>query len=416
MSEARDFLSEHNDLSRRFFLRSGAVLAAGSTLAVSARTELPPELAPILEKLESYFTTQDKFGDVSRGRPIPHALPLDKKKEVGLTRETWKLDIVSDPEHPATLGKQFSRKDNTAIDFDTLLKLGEKHAVRFPKVMTCLNIGCPLGMGIWEGVPLRVLVWETQPKENLRRVHYYGYHNDDPKQQFRSSLPVGRVLEDYDDLPPVIACYKLNGAWLTPERGAPVRIVVPEHYGYKCVKWLTHVVLSNRFSANDTYGEQNNDVDSPMKTFAATLHVPNGARANTLLPITGYAQSGISGLAKVQVWVSPAGKGWKDDDPYFTTAPWTDATILDVPKSWGGDLPDGAIPKDTQGFDAAGKPKAWPMRLAKAHWAVVLPGLPAGEYTLRCRTIDTKGHAQPMPRPFKKGGRCDIEAIKFAVV
>ena len=27
--------------------------------------------------------------------------------------------------------------------------------MRFPKVMTCLNIGCPLGMGLWEGVPLR---------------------------------------------------------------------------------------------------------------------------------------------------------------------------------------------------------------------------------------------------------------------
>ena len=80
--------------------------------------------------------------------------------------------------------------------------------------MTCLNIGCPLGMGIWEGVPLREVVWLTQPRENLRRVFYYGYHNDDPKQMFRSSLPIGRVLEDPYDLPPVILCYKLNGEWL----------------------------------------------------------------------------------------------------------------------------------------------------------------------------------------------------------
>ncbi len=416
MSEAKDFLREHNEMSRRFFLRAGAVLAAGSAVAASARTaELPAELAPVLEKLESYFTTQDKFGDVSRGRPVPHSLPLAKKKEVGLTRETWKLEIVSDPENPATLGKQFTRSNGTAIDFDALLKLGEKHAVRFAKVMTCLNIGCPLGMGVWEGVPLRTLVWLTQPKENLRRVHYYGYHNDDPKQMFRSSLPVGRILEDTDDLPPVIVCYKLNGEWLTPERGAPVRIVVPEHYGYKSVKWLTHVVLSNLYHANDTYGTQNNDVDSPMKTFAATLHVPDSVKPNAAIPITGYAQSGISGLAKVQVWVTPAGKGWDKDDPYFTTAPWTDATILQPPKKWGGDLPGDAIPKDTSGFDATGKPKVWPMRLAKAHWAALLPGLPAGEYTLRCRTIDAKGAAQPMPRPFKKGGRCDIESVKFKV-
>jgi len=416
MSEAERFLEEHNELSRRFFLRCGAGLAAGSMVGANvSATEPPAELAPVLAKLENYFTTQQKFGDVSRGRPVPHSLPVEKKKEVGLTRETWKLEILSDPENPATLGKQFTKKDNTALDFATLLKIGEKHAVRFAKVMTCLNIGCPLGMGIWEGVPLRTLLWLTQPKANLRRVFYYGYHNDDPKQMFRSSLPVGRVLEDYDDLPPVIACYKLNGDWLTPERGAPVRIVVPEHYGYKSVKWLTHIVLSNIYHANDTYGTQNNDVDSPMKTFAATLHVPNNAKANTPLPITGYAQSGISGLSKVQVWASPAGKGWDKDDPYFTTAPWSDATVLSAPKKWGGDLPNDAIPKDTMGFDA-GKPKVWPMRLAKAHWAALLPGLPAGGYILRCRTIDAKGQAQPMPRPFKKSGRCDIEEVKFAVV
>lgn len=50
-------------------------------------------------------------------------------------------------------------------------------------------------------------------------------------------------------------------------------MVVPEHYGFKSVKWLTHVVLTNLPHANDTYAEQNNDVDSPLKTFAATLAI-----------------------------------------------------------------------------------------------------------------------------------------------
>ncbi len=98
------------------------------------------------------------------------------------------------------------------MDFKGLLELADKHAVRFPKVMTCLNIGCPLGMGIWEGVPLREVIWLTSPRANLRRVFYYGYHNDDPKQMFRSSLAIDRVLEDPHDLPPVILCYKLNGS------------------------------------------------------------------------------------------------------------------------------------------------------------------------------------------------------------
>jgi DMSO/TMAO reductase YedYZ molybdopterin-dependent catalytic subunit len=400
------------ELTRRLFLGSAAL--ATTTLPTRAADPLPPELAAAVAKIEPYFTPPSKFQDVSRGNPIPHRLPEAKRREVGLTRDTWKLEVISDPENPATLGKQLTKKDGTALDFTQLLKLGEKYAVRFAKVMTCLNIGCPLGMGVWEGVPLRDILWLARPRQNLRRVFYHGYHNDDPKQLFRSSLPVGRVLEDYDDLPPVLVCYKLNGRWLDPDRGGPVRVVVPEHYGFKSVKWLTTVVLSDLASANDTYIGGNNDVDSPLKTFAATLDVPNG-RANRPIPVTGYAQVGVSGLSKVQVWVSPAGKAWPADEPYFTIAPWVDAHILPPPKAWGGDFPEGAFPKDVIGFDADGKPKTWPMKLAKAHWAALLPGLPTGEYTLRCRTIDAKGHAQPMPRPFKKSGRADIEEMKLSV-
>lgn len=408
--------TRNNELSRRVFLHSGVAGAlAGSTLNTFAEEPIPSELKPALAKLDSYLTPPEKFGDVSRGKPIPHTLSEEKRKEVGLTRETWKLEVIPDPESPATLGKTFTKKDGTAIDFPALLKLAEKHSVRFPKIMTCLNMGCPLGMGIWEGVPLRTIIWLAQPRENLRRVFYYGYHNDDPKQLFRSSLPPGRVLEDYDDLPPIILCYKVNGEWLSPERGGPVRILVPEGYGFKSVKWLTHVVLSNTPYANDTYANGNNDVDSPLKSFAATLSVPNNSKANQPIPITGYAQAGISGLSKVQVWVSPTGKGWPADDPYFTTAPWIDAQILPPPAKWGGKFENDAIPRDTMGFDQSGKPKNWPMRLCKAYWAALLPGMTAGEYTLRCRTIDAKGQAQPMPRPFKKSGKCEIEEVKLVV-
>ncbi len=417
MNDRQRFLDEHARLTRRYFLQAGAacVATAGAWSRAAAAAPPPPELAKVIDKLPPLFTDQDHFQDVSRGTPVPHSLPEDKRCEVGLTRETWKLEVISDPDKPATLGKQLTKADGTALDFDGLMKLAEKHAVRFAKVMTCLNIGCPLGMGLWEGVPLREIVWLTRPKENLRRVFYYGYHNDDPKQLFQSSLPVGRVLEDYGDLPPVILCYKLNGQWLEPKRGGPVRIVVPEGYGFKNVKWLTTVVLTNLDHANDTYAGGNNDIDSPLKTFAATLSVPADVKAGEPIPVAGYAQVGIGGLSRVQVWMQPADEKWPADDPYFTKAPWTDAEVLGPPNRWGGGLADDAIPKDTIGFDADGRPRTWPMRLGKVHWAALLPGLPAGEHVLRSRTVDEKGVGQPLPRPFRKSGHCDIEEVKISV-
>jgi DMSO/TMAO reductase YedYZ molybdopterin-dependent catalytic subunit len=422
MTELQQFLAEHDHLTRRYFLRLGSLGAAAVGVAgagllprVAHGETPPPALAEAIAKLEPYFTPPDKFRDVSRGRPVPHKLPEAKKREVGLTRETWRLEVVADPEKPAKIRKPMTKADGTALDFAGLMELAKTRAVRFAKVMTCLNIGCPLGMGIWEGVPLRELVWRTDPREDLRRVFYYGYHNDDPKQMFRSSLPVGRVLEDYGDLPPVILCYKLNGQWLTAERGGPVRIVVPEGYGFKSIKWLSHVVLSNTPAANDTYADGNNDVDSPLKSFAATLSVPQDAKAGQPLAVTGYAQAGISGVKKVQVWVHPSKDQWPVDDPYYAKAPWMDAEILGPPKSWGGELPEDKVPAETLGFDTAGRPRTWPMRLAKVHWAALLPGLPKGEYALHCRTIDEKGQAQPLPRPFRKSGHAAIEEVPLRV-
>ena len=91
MTDAERFLAQHAELSRRFFLRAGVAGAvAGCALPATAAEAIPPELTPALEKLESYFTPAKDFGDVSRGTPVPHTLSEEKRREVGLTRETWK--------------------------------------------------------------------------------------------------------------------------------------------------------------------------------------------------------------------------------------------------------------------------------------------------------------------------------------
>ncbi|MGY8766837.1 MAG: molybdopterin-dependent oxidoreductase [Pirellulales bacterium] len=417
-TEIEKFIDHHIEVSRRYFLQCG--VAGTSALAAWPLLAADPARNPVLQKaienLEPFLTTQEGFRDVSRGNPKPHSLSDETKQEVGLTRDSWSLEVLSDPDNPARLRNPLSKEEGNALTFEGLMNLAKKNSVRFAKVMTCLNIGCPLGTGIWEGVPLRDVLWLTQPRDNVRRVYYYGYHNDKPEQIFRSSLPVDRVLEDHFDLPPVILCYKLNGDWLSSKRGGPVRMVVPEGYGFKSVKWLTHVYLSNVFNANDTYAKGNNDVHSALKSFAETISVPQKVKAGESIPVTGYAQVGISGVSKVQTWLHADKDKLPDNDPYFQQSPWQDAEILGPPSVWGGNLPDGKIPQSTMGFNSeTGEPKQWPMRFLKIHWATLLSGMPAGEYTFRCRTVDDKGHAQPMPRPFRKSGRASIETVGITV-
>jgi hypothetical protein len=273
------------------------------------------------------------------------------------------------------------------------------------------------GMGLWEGVPLRELIWMTRPTANLRRVWYHGYHHDaaKPGPGFQSSLSINRVLEDPPGEHPVILAYKMNGDWLAPKRGGPVRLVVPDGYGFKSIKWLVRLVLTNNPNPNDTYAGQNNDVDTAMKSFARFIAAPKKLKPGQLAAITGVAQVGASGLSKVQYAVLPAGQAAAPDDPYLARAEWRDAQVLPPPEHWGGGLPRGPLPPVPRQFDAQGRPLNWPMRYAIVHWAAVLTAPAAGPYELCCRTVDANGIAQPLPRPLPKSGRNEIQRAALSV-
>ncbi|MHC4144504.1 MAG: molybdopterin-dependent oxidoreductase [Planctomycetota bacterium] len=419
MDQIGRIAQEHNDVTRRYFLQIGAAGAAALSVSKLWATEqggqAHPLLAEAISKLE-YLTREENFRNAGRGNPKPHTLPPEKLREVGLSRETWWLEVLPDPESDAKVERPLSRASGTALDWAGLMKLAETKAVRFMSVMSCTNGRQPFGMGLWEGVPMRDVVWLARPTGNVRRIFFYGYHNDDPKQRFQSSLPIGRVLEDPPGEHPVILCYKLNNEWLTPKRGGPVRVIVPEEYGNRSVKWLQRIMLTNSFKANDTYAEWNNDTVSHLKTCARFIHTPEKIKAGKPAAITGVAQVGMSGLSKVQYWLCPQGKTLAKDDPYFSKAQWKDAKILPAPEHWGGGLDNGKLPPIPSQIDAAtGKPHEWPMRNAFAHWATLITAPRPGKYDLRCRTIDANSIAQPMPRPFPKSGHNTIQKVQIDV-
>ncbi len=408
MSDQRRLAAIHADITRRYFLGLG-VVGLGTLPLWSEEIAASPHLADLLASLE-YLTKDEDFRTIGRGDPKPHTLPAEKLRAVGLARDTWQLEVEADPESDAEVESPMTIAGGNALDWQGLMGLADKHAVRFLKVMSCTNVRVPFGMGLWEGVPLRELLWLAKPKSNVRRVFYYGYHNDDLAQRFQSSLPVGRILEDPPGEHPVILCYKLNNEWLSPDRGGPVRMIVPEAYGNKSVKWLQHIVFTNNYKANDTYALKNNDTVSSLKTCARFINAPKSVEKGDAVPITGLAQVGMSGLREVQYWLQSRDNAWREDDPYFTKAPWQTAEMLPPPEHWGGGLKDGKLPAVPRQIDpATGKPLTWPLRYTIVHWAALLRNVPPGKYDLRCRTIDANGIAQPMPRPFLKSGKNDIQ-------
>src|ERR1700733_8456896 len=120
------FLLEHQTLTRRFFLGAGlsSLAALGQprlVRAASPRSKKQPEREA---RFASYLTPPDGFEDVSRGKPIPHTLPEDRKRAVGLTRESWRLEVLSDPEHPVRLRTPLPKRQGAPLDFCAPMKVG----------------------------------------------------------------------------------------------------------------------------------------------------------------------------------------------------------------------------------------------------------------------------------------------------
>ncbi len=417
MDEQSMRAAESRGLSRRGFLGAAALGAASAGRATVSVTAADGEaaLAAAVAKL-SYLTPIEAFRTFVREKPRIDELPPEKLAAAGLQADTWRLEVVPDLESGAKVERPLSKERGTALTWQDLQALAERHAVRFLGLLACTNMDGPCGMGLWEGVPLREVLWRAQPAGNVRRVYYHGYHNDDGAQRFQSSLPLSRVLEDPPGELPVILCYKLNGKPLSVHEGGPVRMVVPESYGNRWVKWLTRIILTNDFKANDTYAGWNNDVESPLKTCARFIDPPKEAAAGSSVPLVGLAHVGVSGLRKVQYSVLPQDVALPADDPFVERMEWKDAAILPSPKDWGGGLPGGRLPAMPLQFDpATGAPRTWPLRFTIAHWAALMGPLRPGKYDLRCRTIDGNGIAQPMPRPLPKTGNNAIHKVQLVV-
>ena len=423
---------DNNSISRRgFVLKSTAIAAttlagrgvanaAGSSKTLANTAYSGPACPfPLLTPAEDFYT-------VARGNPKPHSLTGQALADARMTPETWRLEITADPfvEEPhiklaAKVDMPLTLADRTALDLPTLLGIGKTKSVKYIKAMQCLNIPAPLGQGLWEGVPLRDVLSLCGSMNNVRRIYYWGFHNNDPTQLFQSSVSYTQMMETPPGELPVFLAYKLNGKPIPPIRGGPVRMIVPWSHGFKSIKWLHHISLTNDYRTNDTYALKNNDPESFLKTAAYTDEGPEKIEAAKTVTVTGQVISGLSGIKHVECWVrkvSAEQEPLSEDDPEFLGAPWKPCHIYPQP-DWSSVLPEGTLPKDILGFDpTTGTPATWPLRYGMGFWYFEANNLKPGHYEVRARSVDLNGFAQPEPRPARRSGKNAIQVRRFEVI
>jgi DMSO/TMAO reductase YedYZ molybdopterin-dependent catalytic subunit len=377
--------------------------------------------------LRNFLTTVEAFYEVTRSKPYLKS-PAEQA-QAGLTPDTWRLEIVPDePPWKPILKTTCRKEDNTALTYADLERLFAARPVRCVKTLQCLldfpnNGFC--STGFWEGVALRDVLARLGRLAKVRRLFYTGYH-DTLKQRFASSLSLSEVLETPPGHVPIFLAFRLNGQPLPIERGGPVRMLVPEAYGFKSIKWLNRIVLTNDYRANDTYATEAGDVpwapdpESPMKTLARLdVHAATSYPRGQPITLYGAATVGISGLDRVEYWLRPdqGTHGKLDlDDPAWATAVWKPIALPGRPPSdWASPLP--RFPEGVFRIDArTQQPDVWPLPFTWVPWSLRLEGLAAGAYEFRVRAVDKNGFAQPEPRPNPQSGIADVPCQTFMVV
>ena len=90
MIDPNDVASDHVEVTHRYFLRLGAARASALTTSSlwAAEGEAKTAIEQAVAELD-YLTPLNKFRFAGRGNPPPWRLPEDKRREVGLTPETW---------------------------------------------------------------------------------------------------------------------------------------------------------------------------------------------------------------------------------------------------------------------------------------------------------------------------------------
>jgi DMSO/TMAO reductase YedYZ molybdopterin-dependent catalytic subunit len=376
----------------------------------------------------NFLTPAESFYEVTRSRP--YRLTEDQRRVAGLIPETWQLEIVGDdpPWQPIT-PRTFRKEDGSALTLHALEELFRARPVRSIKTLQCLLDRPQSGLcsnGFWEGVALRDVLSRLGRLQKVRRIFYWGYF-EKPREKFVSSLSVSEVLETPPGHIPIMLAFRLNGRPIPVERGGPVRMLVPESYGFKSIKWLNRIVLTNDYRANDSYSQEFGDVPyapdpyAPMKTLARLdVHAPQQYRGSEPITLRGVAVVGASGLKRVEYWLRPDQGTHGElapDDPAWERAQWKSAALAQQPpEHLGQGLPKQQFREGVFFLDpATSRPRMWPLPFSWVPWEVRLEPLRPGAYEFRVRAIDLNDFAQPEPRPNPQSGIADIPCMTFVV-
>ena len=180
------------------------------------------------------------LGTVSCSGPFTSEIKELEEVEV-MEYEGEKLSPIDDFRENSIKGPQFVDITGYRLDITGLVQNPIGHTYdevmeqqRYKKVV---RLDCVEGWSVnilWEGVLVRDLLASAKVLPGAKTVIFHAADG------YTTSLPL-----DYSMNNDIIIADKMNGVTIPPERGFPFQLVAESKWGYKWIKWLTKIELSD---------------------------------------------------------------------------------------------------------------------------------------------------------------------------
>lgn len=156
--------------------------------------------------------------------------------------EGEKLSSVNDFRENSIKGPQHVEVESYRLEVSGLVQSPKSYTYgevvnnhqQYKKVVT---LDCVEGWSVtilWEGILVRDLVEESAFLPDAQVVIFHAYDG------YTTSLPLDYIMSN-----DIIMAYKMNDIIIPPERGFPFQLVAESKWGFKWIKWITKIELSD---------------------------------------------------------------------------------------------------------------------------------------------------------------------------
>ncbi len=152
-----------------------------------------------------------------------------------------KLGSISDFRENSIKGVQYIDKQKYQLEVTGLVDQPKSYTyaelLRLPAYQKVVELNCVEGWSVkalWKGILVKDILKDIAIKPEAKAIIFYAADG------YSTSFPLGYVMKN-----DIIMADNLNGVELPPERGFPFQLVAEQKWGYKWIKWITKIELSD---------------------------------------------------------------------------------------------------------------------------------------------------------------------------